>query len=382
MTCEGEPGERRTRVSESPPSRPGVHRCGLCAIQIVLAIAELFSSEDHRHTNGCEQARKGELDARLSVVDSRIMQEIAEPLAAKSLERVRCHVVDRLGAINEAEQPAIRSVCGSAIESWVPNLKRTYLEGLGANALELVSPADTWTDRSSGWDYYATTNPFAADYDLGFSERHLPPAPSTDLIRLIKSCHQHGMRFFLDIEMSASLHNPYRVLNFDEFFVQPGANDVPGWRQLRDGLGWDLFNYNFLVSGYDPVTGNSATITPARQYMKACMNHWMSYYRVDGLRLVAVENIGSWDFVEELKSYAHAVWHGRKGPRNRFMVVGEDLAVPLGLLSQNRLDALENEHFKRMVRHAIIGQPDEYEPSTSSFSSCDEDAASISRLCR
>src|SRR5207253_5478464 len=47
----------------------------------------------------------------------------------------------------------------------------------------------------------------------------------------------------------------------------------------------------------------------------------------------------------------------------RFLVVGEDLAVPIDLVRQNRLDGLWNEEFKRMVRYAIMGQNDQKEPS-------------------
>ena len=39
------------------------------------------------------------------------------------------------------------------------------------------------------------------------------------------------------------------------------------------------------------------------------------------------------------------------------------LAVPLALVTQNRLDGLWNEEFKRMLRSAILGQNSEKEPS-------------------
>ncbi|HET9815150.1 MAG TPA: hypothetical protein VFQ33_05265, partial [Xanthobacteraceae bacterium] len=47
----------------------------------------------------------------------------------------------------------------------------------------------------------------------------------------------------------------------------------------------------------------------------------------------------------------------------RFLVVGEDLAVPIDLVRQHRLDGLWNEEFKRMLRCAILGQNDAKEPS-------------------
>ena len=39
-------------------------------------------------------------------------------------------------------------------------------------------------------------------------------------------------------------------------------------------------------------------------------------------------------------------------------MVGEELAVPLELVTQHRLDGLWNEEFKRMLRSAILGQID------------------------
>jgi pullulanase len=94
-------------------------------------------------------------------------------------------------------------------------------------------------------------------------------------------------------------------------------------------------------------------------------------FRVDGIRIDSVPNIMNWDFVQEYKDLARTVWRSRwaaqdlpaQGADERFLVVGEDLAVPIGLLRQNRLDGLWNEEFKRMVRYAIMGQNDEKEPS-------------------
>jgi len=85
----------------------------------------------------------------------------------------------------------------------------------------------------------------------------------------------------------------------------------------------------------------------------------------------SVPNIMNWDFVQEYKDLARTVWRSRwaaqglapHGVDERFLVVGEDLAVPIDLVRQHRLDGLWNEEFKRMIRCAILGQNDQKEPS-------------------
>lgn len=236
-----------------------------------------------------------------------------------------------------------------------PDTARAYLEGLGVNALELPPPADTSGARIDG--AIVTTNPMAVDAEFGSTHGALSPTPGTDLIRLIKTCHRHGMRFVLDFAPSSYWRNSYRILNLDEFFISPDAAEAMG----RLGFGTDLLRYNYFVGGYDPLAGRAARICLPREYVKLCLNHWMNHYRVDALRVHYVRNIGNWDFVQELKEYAHEVRRGRPWLPDRFMVLGEEMAVPLEMLSQGRLDTLENEHFKKMIRCAIVGQtgPDE-----------------------
>ena len=103
------------------------------------------------------------------------------------------------------------------------------------------------------------------------------------------------------------------------------------------------------------------------------LERWMRDFRIDGIRLDSIENIANWDFVQAFKDHARHLWRVRwqeqhldaAGADERFLVVGEELAVPLGLLTQNRLDGLWNEHFKRMVRHAILGENDAKNPASS-----------------
>jgi 1,4-alpha-glucan branching enzyme len=247
---------------------------------------------------------------------------------------------------------------------------RAHLIALGVNALELLPAADSFVDREWG---YATSNYFAPDYDLGFPRRHLSPTAAYDLVRLIKACHQRGMRFFADFVMAFATRYSYHNINFADFHVQPGSNDPEEFNQgeRRDGFGGDLFKYNLQTEGYDPLSGQRAALVPARALMRTHLERWMRDFRVDGIRLDSIVNIGNWDFVGEFKDHARAVWRERAARQGlaaeaadrRFLVVGEELAMPLGLVAQNRLDGLWNEHFKRMLRYVILGQNDEKEAS-------------------
>ncbi|MBD2743394.1 alpha-amylase family glycosyl hydrolase [Coleofasciculus sp. FACHB-1120] len=235
---------------------------------------------------------------------------------------------------------------------------RAHLVELGVNALELLPPSDS--DQTDNWGY-GTANYFAADYDLGRPAGQEAPTASTDLINLIKVCHQHGVRFFVDAVMAFSYNNPYRNVNYLEFYIKFNSGDPE--QGNRDGFGGDLFKYNYWVEGYHPLAGTRSRFVPAREYMKAYIAHWMTYYRVDGLRLDSVNNIGNYDFLQEFKDYARSLWQEREGSGDKFLVVGEELSVPLALVSQNRLDGLWNEKFKHIIRSVILGQNSSDEPS-------------------
>ncbi|HEY9596494.1 MAG TPA: alpha-amylase family glycosyl hydrolase [Cyanophyceae cyanobacterium] len=235
---------------------------------------------------------------------------------------------------------------------------RAHLVELGINALELLPPEDS--DDTLNWGY-GTANYFAADFDLGRPDHQSPPTASTDLANLIKVCHQHGLRFFLDAVMAFSRNNPYHNVNFLEFYIKWGSGDPE--QGSRDGFGGDLFKYNYWVEGYHPITGQKSWFVPAREYMKAHVAHWIEYYRIDGLRLDSVNNIGNYDFLQEFKDFSRTLWEKRGGSGDRFLVVGEELSVPLALVHQNRLDGLWNEKFKQIIRRVILGKNAWDEPS-------------------
>jgi pullulanase len=235
---------------------------------------------------------------------------------------------------------------------------RAHLVELGINALELLPPEDSDDDFNWG---YGTANYFAPDFDLGRPGSQEAPTAASDLVNLIKTCHQQGLRFFVDVVMAFSRNNPYHNVNFLDFYIKWGSSDPE--QGSRDGFGGDLFKYNNWVEGYHPITGQRSRFVPAREYMKVHIAHWMTYYRVDGLRLDSVNNVANYDFLQEFKDFARSLWAEKGGTGDRFLVVGEELSVPLALVTQQRLDGLWNEKFKQIIRQVILGKNASDEPS-------------------
>lgn len=238
---------------------------------------------------------------------------------------------------------------GFAITALGPG--HAHLLDLGVNALELLPPADS--DDDLGWGY-GTANFFAASYHLGRPWGQRASTATTDLVGLIKACHQHGIRFIYDAVMAFSRNDPYRYIDFLDFHIKWDSADPE--QAAREAFGGDLFKYGYAVSGYDPFSGQQQRLYPARQYMKAHIAHWVSQYRIDGIRMDSVNNVANYDFVQEVTELARSLWRQRGGTDDRFLVVGEELSLPGALLSQHRLDGLWNETFKRIVRQVILGR--------------------------
>jgi pullulanase len=189
---------------------------------------------------------------------------------------------------------------------------RSYLNELGVNALELLPPADSFFKREWGYD---TAHYFAPDHDLGFPEGNSSSTANADIASLIVSCHQHGIRFFVDVVMAFSRAEPYQAIDFDDFCIEdPNANhDDPdaltsgrsdGHRDIRDGFGSTLFRYTRALSApaYDPMTGANTVTVPARQHMHTYLTRWMRDFRIDGIRMDSAENVANWDFVGDFKA--------------------------------------------------------------------------------
>jgi glycosidase len=236
---------------------------------------------------------------------------------------------------------------------------RAYLRDLGISTLELTPIADSWVVRDWG---YATSNYFAPDHDLGFARGHSSPTANQDLAHLVVACHEHGIRFSYDAVMAFGQRDPYREVNLLDFHVLWDSGDPE--QVGRDGFGGDLFKYRYATSGYDPVDGRRQSLFPARQFMLAHLAHWMVEQRIDGVRVDSVNNVQTLEFVAEFTRYARELARVRAGDQGvgpgdadaRFLVVGEELSVPVSLVTEGRLDALWNERFKRALRCLLIGE--------------------------
>jgi len=223
---------------------------------------------------------------------------------------------------------------------------RSYLTELGINALELLPPADSFYAREWG---YGTTNFFAPDFELGFPADYSWPTPNRDLRTLIAACHTGRIRFFVDVVMAFARTNAYLAAATNDFFIlnpksdpsDPDAHNSRGKdaNNLRDGFGSTLFRYAVFVASYDPISGQSTSLSPARQLMKAGLLRWMNDFHIDGIRMDSVENVYNWDFIQEYRDLAREAWRQRfaaqaagGGADERFLVVGEELIEPLDLL--------------------------------------------------
>lgn len=252
-------------------------------------------------------------------------------------------------------------------------LGRSYLTELGVNALELLPPADSFFKRAWGYD---TSHFLAPDWELGFPDGQVASTANADLAALVQSCHQHEIRFFIDVVMAFGRNEAYQWIDFNDFYIAdprktPGDPDAfqsrrgDGRLDLRDGFGSTLFRYtqDIAQDSYDPMSGRNLRTAPARALMYTYVSRWMRDFRVDGIRMDSVENVANWDFIGGYKDLARQLWNERwsalglhAGADERFLVVGEELSRPLGLLTQHRLDGLWNDEFRARVRAAILGE--------------------------
>jgi pullulanase/glycogen debranching enzyme len=111
------------------------------------------------------------------------------------------------------------------------------------------------------------------------------------------------------------------------------------------------------VSTFDPITGGEASLFAPRPYMFASVDHWLSFFHIDGVRIDDVHDIDDWDFIRDYCAKARARWRALGGADDRFWAVGEDLDLRDGALlaTSGRADASWDETFKRYVRQLCIG---------------------------
>ena len=72
--------------------------------------------------------------------------------------------------------------------------------------------------------------------------------------------------------------------------------------------------------------------------MLTFLTRWMQDFQSDGIRMDSVENVANWDFIQKFKDEARAQFRNRysaagDGADAKFLVVGEELTMPLDLLS-------------------------------------------------
>ncbi len=255
------------------------------------------------------------------------------------------------------------------------NAGSTYLTDLGVNALELLPPADSFFKREWGYD---TSHYLAPDSELGYPEGNFSPTANRDLARLVDACHRKGIRFFIDVVMAFAKEEPCSRIDAQDFCIEFDSahppDDVDAWtsgrgadghHETRNGFGSTLWRYSKPVTAYDPISGETRELFPARQLMLTYLTRWMRDFRVDGVRMDSVENVASWDFVQAFKDRGRQMWRQRwtdagldpaSGADARFLVVGEELSMPTALLRQSRLDGLWNEDFQGRIRAAILGE--------------------------
>jgi pullulanase len=248
---------------------------------------------------------------------------------------------------------------------------RQYLLELGINAVELLPPADSIYSREWG---YGTSHYLSPDYELGYPEGHLSPTPNQDLAELVNSFHKEGIRMFLDVVLGFMKDEPYRHIDFSSFYLEnpqdhlndedafTSRKDREGRRVCRNTFGGSCPRYVTKRTTYDPISGSVKEISPARQHMLTFLSRWMRDFQIDGIRMDSVENIANWDFIRDFKNEARNQFRSRYSTvaeneaDSRFLVVGEELTMPMKLLEEGRLDGLWNEKFQTLVRAAILGE--------------------------
>ncbi|HVZ72708.1 MAG TPA: alpha-amylase family glycosyl hydrolase [Polyangia bacterium] len=216
---------------------------------------------------------------------------------------------------------------------------------LGVNALELLPPADS--PQVLEWGY-GTANYFSADFDLGHQEGTTRSTATSDLRALITTCHAHGIRFIQDVVMAFERESPYGRIAPDPL-LDPVRNVFGGpcWAYHRGTAD--------PPTGYDPVLGGSIAAWPARRYMLACVEHWLTFFHVDGVRIDDVADIDDWSFIGEYSARARAVWNALGGADERFWVVGESLGQSALFANKGGADGSWDETFKAMVRQLCTG---------------------------
>ncbi|RDI77753.1 hypothetical protein Vi05172_g12303 [Venturia inaequalis] len=223
------------------------------------------------------------------------------------------------------------------------------LAQLGINALELLPVADAPFVGEWG---YGTANYFAPDTDLG---------TTSELAQLIEHVQGKNMRFIMDVVLGFG-RDPYTKIAQDQFHIDPEhEKNNPdsyqlGHNRLRDAFGGDSWRYNKRIKTYDPKTGNITNVNPAWAFHQAHLHRWMSDLGVGGLRLDSIPDIGDDNFLKSFNTDAWNLYRSRYNKtvsNDKFIVIGEELTDPVGLITNGSLNALWNQPFQDRLHAAI-----------------------------
>ncbi|GIJ92523.1 hypothetical protein Asppvi_001801 [Aspergillus pseudoviridinutans] len=240
---------------------------------------------------------------------------------------------------------------GDRFRDILPVANKAIVADLGINALELLPPADA---KPMGEWGYATAHYYAPDFDLG---------TSSELVKLVENIHSKGIRFFTDVVMAFG-HDPYIYIAFMQFHLVPkDEKDNPDSYQyhsdeLRKDWGGQLWRYIQDTNTYDPKSGRRRNVHPSWAFHHGHLHRWMSDFGIGGLRLDSVNNIANSDFIKSYTDEAWSLYRSRyETPSpSKFLIIGEELSVPVDLVTSNTLNALWNEPFQGRLRAAILGE--------------------------
>jgi 1,4-alpha-glucan branching enzyme len=169
------------------------------------------------------------------------------------------------------------------------------LATLGVNCIELLPIEDS--PQTLNWGY-GTRFFFTPDYDVG---------GPTDAKFFIKTCHQRGIRVFLDVVMNMFAPQCPLATLAPQWFYEQGSPDRQDWGQ-------DLFHFD--TPSYDSYFA-------AREFLCEMAEFWVSQYHVDGFRVDDFKDVNNWDFIQEFRDRATAQSNALF-PGKPFLIVAED----------------------------------------------------------
>jgi len=176
--------------------------------------------------------------------------------------------------------------------------KLDELSNLGINTIELLPIQDSADTLNWG---YGTRFFFTTDFDMG---------SPVDLKFFIKSCHQRGIRVFLDVVMNHARECPLESLAEDSYFLKSG-DEEPGRGQ---DYGARLFRYR---------RADTDGKYRAREFHYQTAAYWIQHYHIDGFRLDEFRGIDHWEFIQTYTEKARATFRANF-PGRPFIVIAED----------------------------------------------------------